>query len=154
MIITYPKINPDGDKITKEIMDNKVLLYFVVVLDEYIEAKGQVVTIRQMLDVFIYDRKPKTVGELVKKYTEGYAFHPPSGTDYREMTDRELREAVFDQEIGSKRNCRLTELLNDCASDKDRREEQAFSSFATAMLDSLLHKLPETAPYAEELADV
>ena len=142
MIITYPKINPDGAEITKAIMDNKVLLYSVIVHDEHIIAEGRLVSIRQMLDAF-KDDPPKTVDELVMRY--GDVFYEE---EYSRQ-DRELVEAVFDQKTGAKRSFDLTELSNE-----SEGTTSAFAYFGMSIVDSFLKKLPETTPYGDELAFV
>ena len=144
MIITYPRINPDGAKITKAIMENKILLYSVVVNDEHIIAEGRLVSIRQMLDAF-KDDPPETVDELVRRYgAEGHIPPSPGGIE-----DRELMEAVFDQHSAANRAVRLTDIFNEYEG-----PVRTVASIGGSIVDTFMEKLPESTPYADELVFV
>ena len=123
-------------------MENKILLYSVVVNDEHIVAEARLVTIQQMLIALEAD-PPKTVDELVKRYgADRFAeSYNPKG--------RELIEAVFDQKTGDQRSDRLCEISND-----KKGIVSTCSNLGSVLIDALLKQLPETAPYASELVDV
>jgi hypothetical protein len=144
MIITYPRIKPDGATITKSILDNKILLYSVIVHDEHVLAEGRLVSIRQMLDAF-KDDPPETVDELVRRYgAEGHAFRSPDGIE-----DRELMEAVFDQHSAANRAVRLTDIFNEYEG-----PVRTVASMGGTIVDTFMEKLPESTPYADELVFV